>query len=105
MPEISVIVPCYNQEKYIAECLDSVLAQTFKDYEIIVVNDGSIDNSLEVIKRYADKYDCITVIDQKNAGVVAARNTAIERAKGKYIYPLDGMIKLPRRAWKSYIML
>lgn len=67
MSLISVIIPCYNQEKYIAECLDSVLAQSFKDFEAIVVDDGSVDNSLEIIKQYAQKYPQIKVISQNNS--------------------------------------
>lgn len=89
MPEISVIIPCYNQEKYIAECLESVFAQTFKDYEIIVINDGSTDNSEEIIKKYMQKHPEIKLISQENKGLVAARNTAIAQSSGKYIYPLD----------------
>ena len=54
MPEISVIIPCFNQGKYIAECLDSVLAQTFTNYEVIIVNDGSTDDSLKIIKQYTN---------------------------------------------------
>ncbi len=90
MSLISVIITCYNQEKYIAECLDSVLAQSFKDFEAIVVDDGSVDNSLEIIKQYAQKYPQIKVISQNNSGVIAARNNAIKQAEGIYIYPLDG---------------
>ena len=94
MAEISVIVPCYNQEMYIAECLDSVIAQSFTDYEVIVVDDGSTDNSLSIIKKYADKYPAIRVLEQSNQGVVSARNHAISQALGKYIYPLDGDDKI-----------
>lgn len=89
MPRVSVIVPCYNQARYVAECLDSVLDQTFKDYEIIIVNDGSTDNSEAVIRSYVKKYKNIKLINQPNQGVVAARNNAIAKAGGKYIYPLD----------------
>ena len=90
MPVISVIISCYNQEGYIAECLDSVLAQTFKDYEVIVVNDGSTDNSLRVINPYIRKYHNFKLINQKNTGGCTARNNGIAQACGKYIYPLDG---------------
>lgn len=95
MAKISVIVPCFNQELYIKECLESVLAQTFKDYEIIVINDGSTDNSLAVIQEYQNNYpDKIKVINQENQGVVIARNKAIEQASGEYIFPLDGDDKI-----------
>ncbi len=89
--EVSVIIPCYNQEKFISACLDSVLAQSYLDYEIIVVNDGSCDSSADIIQEYVDKYpNRITGINQPNQGVVASRNNAIQIAKGKYIFPLDG---------------
>ena len=84
--EISVVVPCYNQEAYIGETLDSVLAQTYTNYEIVVVNDGSRDASLSIIQRYAAAHpEKIVVIDQPNQGVVASRNNAIRAARGKYI--------------------
>ena len=94
MPEISVIIPCFNQEKYIAECLDSVWAQTFTNYEVIIVNDGSTDDSLKIIKQYTNKYKNFRLLDQSNQGVVFARNNAISKAKGKYIYPLDADDKI-----------
>ncbi|MBO5441447.1 MAG: glycosyltransferase family 2 protein [Alphaproteobacteria bacterium] len=106
MPEISVIIPCYNQEKYIAECLESVLAQTFKDYEIIVINDGSTDNSEEIIKKYMQKHPEIKLISQENKGLVAARNTAIAQSSGKYFYPLDGDDKIhPQCLEKLYTVI
>ena len=89
MTEISVITPCYNQEKYIADCLDSLLAQTFDDFEVIVIDDGSTDNSVNIVKKYQKETDKIRLIQQPNQGVVSARNNAIKQAKGKYIYPLD----------------
>jgi len=88
-PAVSVIVPAYNTEKYIAECLDSVLSQTFQDYEIICIDDGSSDNSLSLFKEYAKRDPRIKVMAQKNQGVVAARNNAIAAAQGEYIFPLD----------------
>lgn len=94
MPAISVVIPCFNQEKYIEECFESVLAQTFTDYEVIVVNDGSTDNSLKIIKEYLDKYKKFRLIDQSNHGVVAARNRAVAEAMGTYIYPLDADDKI-----------
>ncbi len=90
MPKISVIIPVYNDEKYIAETLDSVIAQTFTDWEAICVNDGSTDNSLKILKQYAKSDKRIHIIDQKNQGVVIARNNAISKSKSDLIYPLDG---------------
>lgn len=95
MSKISVIIPCYNQEKYIAETIESVLAQTFDDFEVIVVNDGSKDQSLEIIRSYSSKYpNKISYINQKNKGVIFSRNNAITQAKGEYIFPLDGDDKI-----------
>ena len=89
MTKISVIIPCYNQEKYIADCLKSIIAQTFDDYEVIVIDDGSTDNSVKIIEEYQKKSNKIRLIRQTNQGVVTARNNAIKQARGKYIYPLD----------------
>src|SRR5574344_179901 len=88
-PKISVIVPVYNTEKYLAESLDSVIRQTFKDIEIICVDDGSTDNSSNILSKYAKKDSRIKVISQKNQGVITARNNAIKQAEGDYIYTLD----------------
>lgn len=94
MPTISVIIPCYNQAKYIAECLDSVLAQTFTDFEVIVVNDGSTDNSQEIVQAYVAKYPQVHLINQENSGISATRNNAMNEASGTYFYPLDGDDKI-----------
>lgn len=88
-PKISVIVPVYNTEKYLAESLDSVIRQTFKDIEIICVDDGSTDNSSNILSKYAKKDSRIKVISQKNQGVITARNNAIKQAEGDYIYTLE----------------
>lgn len=84
MPKFSVIVPVYNVEKYIEKCIDSIEKQTFKDYEVIVVNDGTKDNSIELIKDRKVK-----IINQKNKGLSAARNTGVKHAKGEYLIFLD----------------
>ena len=90
MPKISVIVPAYNAEKYIEKCLDSVLAQTFEDYEIVIVNDGSKDGTLDVLNRYKSEYpERITVISQENSGPGTTRNNAIKAATGDYLIFLD----------------
>ena len=90
MPLISIIIPAYNIENYIAKCLDSLLNQTYKNIEIIVVDDGSSDNTGKVIDDYSSKYDNIKVIHKKNAGVSSARNSGIEVASGDYIGFVDG---------------
>ncbi len=88
--KISVIVPAYNIENYLSNCLDSILAQDFSDYEIIVVDDGSSDGTSKICDEYAKKYDKISTIHQKNAGLSAARNTGIKNAKGEYLAFIDG---------------
>lgn len=94
-PAISVIVPCYNQEAYIGECIDSILKQSFNDYEIIVINDGSKDNSVAIVESYVSRYgNKIRLINQENDGVIAARNNGIRAATGRYLLPVDGDDKL-----------
>ena len=83
--KISIIVPVYNAEKYIDRCIKSIYSQTFTDYEIILVNDGSTDNSLALCKEYAEKDSRITVIDKENGGAGSARNKGIEIAQGEYL--------------------
>ncbi|WP_458453958.1 glycosyltransferase family 2 protein [Methanobrevibacter sp.] len=89
MVAISVIIPVYNVGLYLRECLDSVVNQTFKDLEIICINDGSSDNSLEILKKYAKLDTRIKVISQENKGLSAARNVGMKYATGDYIYFLD----------------
>jgi glycosyltransferase involved in cell wall biosynthesis len=95
-PKVSVITPVYNTGKYLVECLDSVLTQTFVDFEIICIDDGSTDNSLNILRDYVkEKNDQrIKIMTQKNAGVVSARNNAIAVAGGEYIFPLDSDDKI-----------
>ena len=88
-PKISVIVPAYKTAPYISACLDSILAQTFTDIEIICINDGSPDDALKIFQRYARRDKRIRVMTQKNQGIVYARNNAIAAARGKYIFPID----------------
>ncbi len=89
MIKISIIVPVYNGEKYFAECIQSILDQSFADIEIIVINDGSTDGSLSLIERYAQNDSRIVVINQKNKGVSAARNAGLSKARGDYIMFVD----------------
>lgn len=86
LPKVSVVVPNYNYEKYIAKTIESVLAQTYRNIELIVVDDGSKDNSLNILKRFGDK---VTVIEQKNQGVSLARNNGVSISNGDYIAFLD----------------
>lgn len=88
-PEISVIVPVYNTELYLEECIDSILNQTFKDFELILVNDGSKDNSYGICQKYAEKDARIRLYTQENSGQSAARNTGIRIACGRYISFVD----------------
>lgn len=84
MPKYSIIIPVYNVEKYIKKCLDSVFSQTDKDFEVIVVNDGTKDNSMDIVKKYDVK-----IINQKNQGLSAARNRGVKEAVGDYLIFLD----------------
>ena len=86
----SVIVPIYNIEKYIRKCIDSVLAQSFTDYELILVDDGSPDNCPAICDEYAAKDNCIRVVHKENGGVSKARNVGIDCAQGEYLSFIDG---------------
>lgn len=89
MIKYSFIVPVYNTKKYLKKCLDSLIKQTFKDFEIIIVNDGSTDESLEIIEKYENKYSNIKVINQQNQGLSMARNNGVSKASGEYIIFVD----------------
>ena len=93
---VTIVIPCYNAEKYIAETIVSVINQTYTNWELIVVNDGSTDNSLNIIKEFAANDDRISFIDKKNTGVSDARNKGIALSKGKFIAFLDA-----DDVWKS----
>jgi len=86
---VSVIVPCYKVEKYLSRCLDSILHQSYKDMEIILVDDGSPDRSGEICEFYAKRDPRIVVIHQENKGLSGARNTGIDAAKGEYLFFID----------------
>lgn len=89
MTTISVIVPVYNVEKYLPHCIDSILAQTFTDFEVLLIDDGSTDNSGKICDEYAVKDSRIRVFHKKNGGVSSARNLGLEEAKGDYVIFLD----------------
>ena len=80
---ISVIVPIYNAEKYLEKCLDSIINQTYKNIEILLINDGSKDNSLKICKEYEKKDSRIIVIDKQNKGVSNTRNVGIKKSMGE----------------------
>lgn len=87
--KVSVIVPVYNQEKYIGRCIDSILSQTISDFELILIDDGSKDKSLDILRKYEKKDKRIKVINQKNMGVAKTRNNGIEIAQGEFIAFVD----------------
>lgn len=102
-PQISIIIPVYNVDKYINRCIDSILKQTYKDFEIILIDDGSKDTSLKKIKQYEKKYDFIKVFSQKNSGPAITRNRGIDNASGKYIMFIDSDDYIDKDYLENYI--
>ncbi len=91
MPRFSIIVPVYNVEKYLGECLESIAAQDFEDYEIVIVDDGSTDESAAVYSRFAAEADArVRIVKQENKGLLAARRTGIAASQGEYLCHVDG---------------
>ncbi len=89
LPLVSVIIPAYNAETFIKKTLESVLAQTYKNLEVLVVDDGSQDRTAEIVERVAQRDRRVILLRQSNAGVAAARNLAIQKSSGEYIAPID----------------
>lgn len=89
MPLISIVVPIYNAENYLQRCVDSILAQTYDDFELLLVNDGSCDGSLNICQRYAAEDSRVRVIDKPNGGVSSARNMGIESATAEWVMFVD----------------
>ncbi len=89
MPLVSVIVPVYNVEDFLRQCLESIVQQSFRDFEIIIVDDGSTDSSRSIAEEYEKKYSNIRIISQENGGLGAARNTGILESKGEYLLLVD----------------
>lgn len=85
MPKVSIIIPIYNTEKYLSRCLDSIIEQSFQDFECICINDGSTDKSRGICESYVRKDSRVRLINQKNEGVSGARNKGINVAIGDYI--------------------
>ncbi len=88
-PEISIVIPVYNVERFLHKCLDTLEAQTYRNFEIIAVNDGSPDKCPEILREFEKKYENITVLDQENQGMSAARNAGMAVARGKYLCFVD----------------
>lgn len=99
--KLSIIIPCYNGEKYLKECLDSVINQTFRDTEIICVNDGSTDGSLAILEEYAKLDDRIKIVNKENGGLAAARNAGMNAATGEYFAFVDCDDILELNAYES----
>ncbi|MCB1159960.1 MAG: glycosyltransferase, partial [Leptospiraceae bacterium] len=89
MPVVSIIIPSYNREEYLISCIDSVLEQSFQDFELILVDDGSVDNSFKLMQSYQEKDKRVICIEQEHSGVSRARNTGIYKSKGEWIAFLD----------------
>ncbi len=93
--DLSIIVPVYNSEKYLSTCLDSIVNQKTKfNYEVVCINDGSKDNSINILEDYQKKYNFIKIISQENGGISSARNTGINNASGKYFGFIDNDDKI-----------
>lgn len=105
MMKLSIIIPIYNLEKYLGKCLDSIVCQNCTDIEIILVNDGSVDNSGKIADDYANYHPFISVIHQKNQGVSAARNNGLSKARGEYVWFIDGDDWINEKAIKEIIPL
>ena len=99
--KISVIIPVYNTAQYLPECLDSIVPQMNSDIEVICVNDGSWDDSADILRKYSEKYENIRILTQQNQGLSCARNNGLKEAKGKYIYFLDSDDKIKEFALKE----
>lgn len=90
--KISIIMPAYNAEKFIGSALDSIISQSYQNFEIIIIDDGSLDKTTKIAQDYIDKFTNITLLKQENAGSSAARNLGLKEAKGDYILFLILMI-------------
>lgn len=102
---VSVIIPAYNAAVFIESTINSVLCQTYENFEIIVVNDGSVDNTLDIVTRIAEKDPRVKVFTQENGGVSAARNTALSKASGEYITCVDADDSLPKNGIETLVGL
>lgn len=104
MPKLSIIVPIYNVEPYLSRCIDSILEQTYNDFELILINDGSPDRCAEIMEEYAKKDQRIVTIYQENKGVSAARNAGLKIAQGKYIGFVDPDDYIDQQCYEKMIL-
>ena len=88
MKKVSIIIPIYNVEEYLSQCLDSIVNQTYSNLEVILINDGSTDNCLEICNKYINKYNW-KLINKKNGGLSSARNAGLKEFTGDYVYFID----------------
>lgn len=105
MVQLSVIVPVYNVDIYLKRCVDSILEQTFEEFEVILVDDGSLDNSSEICNKYSESDKRVKVIHKKNGGLSSARNAGLNIAKGKYIAFIDSDDYVSKDMFKTMINL
>lgn len=103
MVRLSVIVPCYNVEKYLDNCVGSILSNDIDDMEIVLVNDGSKDNTLKVIRKLEKKHKCIKVVDKENGGLSDARNAGFKVAKGEYVAFVDSDDSVNKNMFKDML--
>ena len=102
-PKVSVIIPCYNMERFLCECLESVLSQSLKEIEAVCINDGSRDATPRILESYRETDPRVRVIHQENQGVAAARNNGIRAAAGEYVIFLDPDDFYPmKRLWSGF---
>ncbi|MNK19012.1 putative glycosyltransferase EpsH [compost metagenome] len=102
-PLISIIIPCYNAEKYVHSCIESVLQQTYKNWECLLINDGSKDNTLSILEEYSAKDNRFNVFSQENRGLSATRNLGIENAIGNYLFFLDSDDLITKKALQNFV--
>lgn len=100
---VSIIIPCYNCEKTVERCVNSILKSTYKEYEIICINDGSKDDTLKKLKELKKKSDKVKIVDKKNGGAASARNAGLKEATGKYIMLIDSDDYIGKDYIKSYV--
>ncbi|GGG61687.1 glycosyltransferase [Epilithonimonas arachidiradicis] len=102
-PLVTIIIPCYNVEKYVAFCIDSIINQDYENWECVIINDGSTDNTLEILKSFESISPKIRLFNQKNAGLSATRNRGIDLAEGKFLFFLDSDDILDKSAIRTFV--